>query len=124
MGSSPSPMDETHNGLGIHIPPQAEKAVSWARSDLAEQEQVNLEQVRVVSVESVEWRDSSLGCPEPGQVYLQVITPGYRIVLRVGEKEFAYHAAAGSDRAVLCEQGSSTGLKPPSLPSLPQVSAD
>jgi hypothetical protein len=50
-----------------------------------------------------------------------VITPGYRIVLRVGEETFEYHTAEGSDRAVLCEGGVSSRLKPPSLPSLPQV---
>jgi hypothetical protein len=103
------------------IPAQAEKAVSWARSDLADQEEIAPEQIEVVSVESVEWRNSSLGCPQPGQVYLQVITPGYRIVLRVGEETFEYHAAEDSDRAILCEDNVSSRLQPPSLPSLPQV---
>jgi len=62
-------------------------------------------QIRMNLLETVEWRDSSLGCPEPGRMYLQVITPGYRIVLRAGGKLYEYHAAQGQNRAILCEGG-------------------
>jgi hypothetical protein len=33
----------------------------------------------VTRAEFVEWPDGSLGCPEPGMLYPQVITPGYRV---------------------------------------------
>jgi hypothetical protein len=33
-------------------------------------------ELKIVRIEPVEWRDSSLGCPQPGMEYLQVITPG------------------------------------------------
>jgi hypothetical protein len=31
--------------------------------------------------EKVDWPNASLGCPEEGQVYAEVIVPGYRLVL-------------------------------------------
>jgi hypothetical protein len=43
-------------------------------------------------VEQVEWNDASLGCGRPGQMYVKVITPGYRIVLEVNGKRYKYHA--------------------------------
>ncbi len=39
-------------------------------------------QLTVTRAEPVTWPDSSLGCPQPGIQYLQVLTPGYRIELR------------------------------------------
>ena len=56
----------------------------------------------MLKVEAVEWRDSSLGCPEPGKAYLQVITPGYLFVLEAGGKTYEYHADRGN-RVILCE---------------------
>ncbi len=41
---------------------------------------------------AVEWSDGSLGCPQPGQMYPQVITPGYHVVLRVDDVEYDYRA--------------------------------
>lgn len=39
-------------------------------------------ELEIVRIEPVEWRDSSLGCPQPGMEYLQVITPGYLGIIR------------------------------------------
>jgi hypothetical protein len=39
----------------------------------------------------VEWSDSSLDCPQTGMEYLQVTTPGYRIVLQVNNQSYEYH---------------------------------
>ncbi|CAN5773068.1 hypothetical protein BH23CHL7_BH23CHL7_05910 [soil metagenome] len=49
-------------------------------------------QVGVVISASVTWRDGSLGCPEPGMMYTQALVPGYRVVLSVGDEQYAYHA--------------------------------
>ena len=74
-----------------------------ARADVANRAGVAPDQLSVVSVESVEWRDSSLGCPEPGRMYLQVITPGYRIVLQAGGNSYEYHSDQ-SRRVVPCDR--------------------
>ncbi len=53
-------------------------------------------------VHAVEWPDSSLGCPEPGKSYLQVVTPGYLVSLRVDGKIHTVHV--GGDRAIVCDR--------------------
>lgn len=60
-------------------------------ADLAAVLGVEPEEVKVVSVEEVIWPDTSLGCPEPGKVYAQVLTRGYRIVLEAKGDTYEYH---------------------------------
>ena len=52
--------------------------------------------ITVKVVEPVDWPDASLGCPQPGMMYAQVITPGYRIVLEVDGQSYEYHAGRSS----------------------------
>jgi hypothetical protein len=49
------------------------------------------ENLTVVSMEEVQWRDSSLGCPKPGSMYMQVITPGTRIIVAGEGQTFSVH---------------------------------
>ncbi|HEU65152.1 MAG TPA: hypothetical protein ENN57_00615 [Chloroflexi bacterium] len=81
----------------------AEPAVEQAKEDLANRKGVDKEHVTVVAVKAVNWPDTSLGCPEPGMVYAQVITPGYRILLSYGGQTYEYHSDQG-DRVVYCQQ--------------------
>ena len=46
----------------------------------------------VRSVDSVTWRDGSLGCPQPGRLYTQALVPGWRIRIDAGGQLFQYHA--------------------------------
>ncbi|GAB4212273.1 MAG: hypothetical protein OHK0022_47890 [Roseiflexaceae bacterium] len=78
--------------------------VALARQQLAGKEAVQDSEINVVSVEEVEWRDSSLGCPEPDTMYMQVITPGYRITLEAKGKRYTYHSNMG-EQVILCEKG-------------------
>ena len=50
----------------------------------------------------VQWRDSSLGCARGGGMYMQVITPGYRILVQAGDDLLEYHSAEGQPLARLC----------------------
>lgn len=61
------------------------------------------EQIRVVQVTERMWPDSSIGCPQPGQMYLQVITPGYQIILEAGGRQYDYHTGSQS-LFILCEK--------------------
>jgi hypothetical protein len=54
----------------------------------------------VQAVEPRQWPDSSLGCPRPGMMYLQVITDGYVVLLEGAGKLHEVHVA--SDVAVVC----------------------
>ncbi len=72
-------------------PPVVQKTVE----DLARVVPQPASAITVVTVEEVEWPDASLGCPQPGHVYAQVVTPGYRVTLAVGGQQYDYH----TDRA-------------------------
>ncbi len=73
-----------------------------ARADLAERLGVPVDEITLVSSEEVTWPDSSLGCPQPGMMYAQVLTSGSRITLSAGGRTYEYHS--GGQRApFLCE---------------------
>ena len=88
--------------MSAEIIPGSEEALAAAVEDLSEQTGVSPGQITLVSMEAVEWSDSSLGCPQPGFMYAQVITPGFKIVLEADGQEYTYHTDQGSN-AVLCE---------------------
>jgi len=77
------------------------KMVGLARQQAATTLGVPMEQLTVASVEPVQWRDASLGCPKPGVDYLPMPTPGYRITVKVGEVTYEYHADRES-RVIQC----------------------
>lgn len=84
-------------------PAGAEEVLRLAREDLAQRLGLAPEAIRLVSVEAVEWSDTSLGCPQPGMMYAQVITPGFRVVLEAEGKRYEYHTDRGRV-VVLCEE--------------------
>jgi hypothetical protein len=53
--------------------------------------------VNVVSVTAEEFSDSSLGCPKEGEVYSQVVTPGYTVILQVEEQTYDYRVTTEGD---------------------------
>ncbi len=98
----------------VAIPSESESLVSQAIADLALRLQVTEEVIQAVSVEAVEWRDTSLGCPQPGMMYAQVVTPGYKLGLEAEGEKYWYHTDAGK-YLVLCKDA---------LPSEPILSVD
>jgi hypothetical protein len=74
-----------------------------ARAEAARALNVPVDQVTVERVEQVDWRDSSLGCGEPGKVYAQVITEGFRVVVNVGGQRREVHADERGSRFVFCQ---------------------
>ena len=77
------------------VPEQARALVDLAKSDLGKRKGLPAEQIRVVSIEEVDWSNGSLGYPKPGMVYIQVIIPGYRIILTDGAQTYEYHTDQG-----------------------------
>ena len=75
------------------------KLVELAKGNLARRLGVGVKEVTLVSAEAVEWPDASLGNPQPGMVYAQVITPGYKIILSLRGQEYEYHS--DQERVVL-----------------------
>jgi hypothetical protein len=71
-------------------------------ADAAQRSGVDVASIVVERGEAVEWSDGSLGCPRPGMVYLQVITPGYHVVLQAGGSSYDYRADERG-RFLLCQ---------------------
>ncbi len=69
--------------------------VSQARQDLSNTRGYPLSEIFLISHEEVTWPNSALGCPRAGQMYAQVLTPGYRIVLGWKDLKYTYHGATG-----------------------------
>lgn len=74
------------------------------RDDLARRALVKPETITVVSATQVEWPDGALGCPKPGQMYTQMIVPGFRVVLEAGGEKYAYHSDQ-SGKFIVCANG-------------------
>src|SRR5699024_10755853 len=66
--------------------------VQQAIDDLADELGVDAAAIQAGPLEQVTWSDGSLGCPEPGMSYPQVLTDGYRVILTAEGEEYAYHA--------------------------------
>jgi hypothetical protein len=95
---TPSPPDTRPEG-GASVQSLIDQAVA----DLAKRLSVTPSEIEVVSSEEVIWNDGSLGCPEPGMAYIQILIEGHRIILKHGDKTYDYHAGPGS--VFLCENG-------------------
>jgi hypothetical protein len=59
------------------------------------------DEVDLVEVREVVWRNGSLGCPQPGKFYTQALVPGLCIILGAGEKRYHYHSG-GNRPPFLC----------------------
>lgn len=60
--------------------------------------------ITLVGAEAVIWNDGSLGCPQPGVAYPQMLIEGYRVLLRIGDRDYDYRVGRRGS-FVLCEQG-------------------
>ena len=75
-------------------------------ADAAQRAGVDAGGVSVVNATPRTWSDGSLGCPQPGMYYTQVLVDGYQVVVSAGGREYDYRAGGGRFR--LCERGAST----------------
>lgn len=94
--SSPTP-SEPAGSLSATLPAQA--AVRIVSTELG----LSPDAITVESVEEVNWPDASLGCPQPGMFYAQVVTPGYRVIVVAGGQRYAVHLNAGG-RGRICHK--------------------
>lgn len=101
LPASPAITPTSESSETVSPDPTLVKLIADARADLAGRVSVASGTISVKSAEPVEWNDTSLGCPKPGVMYAQVITPGYRIVLEANGTEYDYHT--DNTRVELCE---------------------
>ena len=76
--------------------------IKAAMLDLQQRLGVEVGLTQLVRIHQVTWGDTSLGCREPGKVYLQVLTPGIWLVLAHQGQEYDYRTT--NSLAVLCVQ--------------------
>jgi len=86
-------------------------------ADLAQRLAVPEGEIRLLSTEAVTWPDSSLGNPQPGMVYLQVLTDGYRVILQHATTRYEYHTDLGTRVTLVGEV--TTGM-----PEMPATGGD
>jgi hypothetical protein len=83
-----------------------ESQLAASRADLGERLGLPEEKLELLEARQVTWADSSLGCPQPGMAYLQVLTPGVLIRLAVEGREYRYHGGTrGAPSLCLNPQG-------------------
>jgi hypothetical protein len=76
----------------------APQAALLARADLRQKLSVDIDTIGLVSYELVDWPDSCLGVSSASKTCLAAVTPGYKVMLGGGEKQYEYHTNAdGSD---------------------------
>ncbi len=75
------------------LPEDLDSLVLLAKFDLTLKTGVDFEKIETESTEEFDFSDASLGVAEPGADYIQVITPGYIIMLKADGQIYEYHAS-------------------------------
>jgi hypothetical protein len=101
-----TPTPSTPSDINLQI------LIDKAKEDLTRRLSISAAQIDLVEAADVMWSDSSLGCPQKGMVYADVLTPGYLIVLSVNSEEYEYHTSKGTEM-VYCENPN------PPVPGMP-----
>jgi hypothetical protein len=70
--------------------PELPPAVVAAEEALSQSQDIPLAQIEVVSYESRDWPDGCLGLGKPGEGCIDVITPGYLVVLQAEGQRYVY----------------------------------
>ncbi|MDX2416299.1 MAG: hypothetical protein QNK19_02440, partial [Xanthomonadales bacterium] len=66
--------------------------IAFSKQDLANRLGLEVDAIKVSGAAPVNWRSGALGCPKPGVNYMDVLVPGIRIILRVENEIYRYHA--------------------------------
>ena len=115
---TPSAQEETVTAsptIPVPSDPTLQKLVVQVKEDLARRLSITVDGIGLVEAEAVEWPDASLGCPQSGMMYAQVITPGFRVVLEAKGQTYEYHTDTGR-LVVLC---GADGLSIDPIPLMP-----
>ena len=83
------------------IPREVRRAVV---ADAAKRFNVAESAVVLTRAEQVTWPDGSLGCPQPGRMYTQMLVAGFRVAAKTTEGELTYHTD-GRGNVVNCASG-------------------
>jgi hypothetical protein len=99
-----APLPATPGGDGTSVrPPDA--LVTAAQQRLAQHLGVSADTLMLQSANHQEWPDGAIGCPKPGQLYPQVITPGFLLIFSNQSQSQTYeiHTGRSEQQMVLCQ---------------------
>ena len=116
-GASPFPLDTPAPSANETVPGEIEAA---ARKLLADELGADEGDFRLDGSESVAWSDTSLGCPQEGMAYAQVLTPGYKLVFNHAGASYQVHTNSdGSDMVNCRDREADASVSPLDTPAAP-----
>lgn len=77
----------------------AQKAIDF----LTRQSGVTPDQVKLISIEQVQWPDACLGAAQPDEMCAEMITQGYRVTVDVDGKQYFLHTDLSGDQVRVVE---------------------
>jgi hypothetical protein len=107
-GDGPTPT--TGAGRATPMPPALPPSLTGDAADVARlaiervagESGIAQDALRVTSYSKEMWPDSGLGCRQPGMMYMQVITPGYKFVIEGEGERFNVHTDQSGNSIVIC----------------------
>jgi hypothetical protein len=67
------------------------QAIDAAVNQLSQSAGANVEDIRVLSAERVEWGNACLDLAAAGETCAQVVTPGFRVLLEANGQQYEFH---------------------------------
>ncbi len=96
----------------VNIPASPlEQLIAAAKTDLASRLSVPTSALTLESATRIVWSNSSLGCPKRGFMNLEVMTPGFLIVLSYQGRDHEYHSDVRGP-LFMCESAEATHPTP------------
>ncbi len=88
------------NNTNMHNANSDTSPKNLAKKILAHEINAPASAIEVISVENTTWADSSLGCPEPGKFYAQMLVDGHLVVAAYKKQNYNIHLGNGG--GVVC----------------------
>lgn len=82
------------------------KLVDLVKKDLVQKLNIDIARVTLLKIQETDFSDSSLGCPQEGYSYLEVITPGRQMLFEVEGKIYDYRMGKSANEGIICLQHS------------------
>jgi hypothetical protein len=99
--SNPTPEEEELDPRGVE---DVTNISAQVLEQLAAQTGLALDSFTVSDVTEQEWPNAGLGCPQPDQSYIEVITPGYQFTIQGGDETFDVRTNADGSAIVICDE--------------------
>jgi len=107
--SAPTVPPPTATPAPVNLTPAQKNAIQALAAALG----IAVDQIKIISAEAVEWPDGCLGVSRSDMMCIQVITPGFRIVLEANGQQYEYHTNRDGSAVMLATEGAlAAGNKP------------